>query len=129
MESIIIERTAQFQEVLISGELEERMDFYDKEASSSPNGFGVIQGKENIKNFLSKGMKMAKFSKLDLKTDYVNGSREYIHQMGHMESEIIVYDSLHFDNSSKFFYLWKLQDDGSYRIVAEVTSTKDEDDD
>lgn len=74
-------------------------------------------------------MKMAKFSKLNLKTDYVNGNKEYIYQMGLMDSEIIVYDSLYFDNSSKFFYLWKLQDDGSYRIAAEVTSTKDEDED
>lgn len=124
---IIDQRTSDFEKVLMSGNLEERMEFYDMESSLSPNGFPVIQGKENIRNFLAKGMKMAKFSKLDLKTDYVNGNREYIYQMGVMESEIIVYDTLSFDNSSKFFYLWKLQNDGSYRIAAEVTSTKDED--
>jgi len=129
MASIIKIRTSDFENLLMSGKLEEHMDYYDDEASLSPDGFPVIQRKENIKKFLSKGMKMAKFSKLDLKTDYVNGNREYIYQMGLMDSEIIVYDSLRFDNSSKFFYLWKLQDDGSYRIIAEVTSTKDEYDD
>jgi ketosteroid isomerase-like protein len=130
MMSLLLEqRTADFEKVLMSGSLEERMDFYDIESSLSPDGSPVINGKEKIKNFLSKGMKMAKFSTLDLKTGYMNGSREYIYQMGIIESEIIVYDSPRFDNSSKFFHLWKLQNDGSYRISAEVTNTKDEDED
>ena len=47
---------------------------------------------------------MAKFSKLNLKTDFVNGHKEYIYQLGLMDSEIMEYDSPRFVNSSKFFY-------------------------
>lgn len=129
MNSIIEQKTAELTKVLLSGKLDSIMNYYDKDASLSPDGFPLIQGRENIRSFLTKGMKMAKFSKLEFETDYINGNKEFIYQMGLMKSKIVVYDSLNFDNSAKFFYLWKLQNDGTYKIAAEVNNTKDEDDD
>lgn len=127
LKAIVDQLTTTHTDVLLSGNLDSVIAYYDKDAALSPDGFPIVQGKENIRTFLARGMKMAKFSKLEFNTEYVDGNGNYIYQMGLMNSEIIVYDSLHYDNSAKFFYLWKLQSDGTYKIAAEVTNTKDED--
>ncbi|MEB8329477.1 hypothetical protein OO009_08910 [Flavobacteriaceae bacterium KMM 6897] len=70
---------------------------------------------------------MAKFEELALETAYINGNRDYNHQMGIINARILVHDSIHFDNSFKFFFLWKRQNDGTYKIKAEVSNTEDND--
>jgi hypothetical protein len=119
MNKIIETQTSELKTFLIKGDLNGLMTLYDQNR--------VIQSKKEIGKFLSLGMKMAKFSKLEMKTDFISGSREFIYQMGIMKSQLIVSDSLYPEESVKFFYLWKLQDDSSYKIAVEMSNNVDQD--
>jgi hypothetical protein len=67
------------------------------------------------------------YSKLEMKTNLISGNREFIYQMGIISSQLVVNDSLYPVESGKFFYLWKLQNDNSYKIVVEMKNNADED--
>ena len=125
--AIAEQKSLEFRKVLLAGQLDSVMTYYDENAALSPDGFPLIVGKDSIQKFLAKGLKMAKFSKLEFTTDHVNGDKNQIYQMESVNSEIIVHDSLKFTQSAKFLYLWKLQKDGTYKIAVEVNNSNNED--
>lgn len=52
--SLIEQKTSELTAVLLSGKLVSVMDYYEKDTSLSPDGFPLIQERENIRGFLAK---------------------------------------------------------------------------
>ena len=119
MRKIVDERNNKLGRFFIMGNADSLASMYTGSAVVAPHGDEFYSGSEEILSMYRKDFRDAKILQMRTETMRVEGNKEVIYETGKAYLTINFQDST-YDTHAKFCNIWRLQDDGTYKLDVDI---------
>jgi len=119
MKNIVDKNNDKLGKYFIMGNPDSIVSMYSENAVVAPNGDDFYVGLKQILAMNKADLKDANILKMRTETMNVNGNKEVIYEIGKTYLTISLPDTL-YDTHIKYCNVWKLQDDGSYKLDVDI---------
>lgn len=93
-------------------------NLYDEDAHYFPDGENAIRGNKNISEFWNESMQFLTDIQLNMET--LEGTRSLLYETGNGKAMFLNQEGGTDTLNYKYVNVWKLQSDGSYKVVIDV---------
>ena len=110
-----------FRQAFLAGDADAVAALYSEDAILSPPGSEMVQGKENIQEWLSTFFKMAKITEFTFTTVALSGENDLAYAAGIFNMKIVFQGSdTPVSDTGKYLDVRRKQADGSWKYVADT---------
>jgi ketosteroid isomerase-like protein len=115
MKAIVEKQNAVLESCFLEGNADILAEMYTDSAKLSPNGYGFVSGRDNIKAFWLEDFKSSKVLKMETIVLTIDGNENLIYETGNTFSDILYNDSV-YHARVKYINVWCKQPNGIYKL-------------
>lgn len=119
MRKIVDENNDRLGKYFIMGNPDSLTSMYTENAVIAPHGDDFFSGQDQILDMYKSDTQSAKILKMRTETMRVEGNKEVIYETGKTYLTIALSDTI-YDTHVKYCNVWRLQNDGSYKLDVDI---------